>query len=96
MPHAAHWSHDRTLAWTVWDLVDVHDASLDTAEAALRYVSDAAYVPARPLGNNPEAAATAFDDYFKGKLPRRPAFPRSHEAEFLQRPANDWFHGVYG
>ena len=48
------------------------------------------------MGNNREAAATAFDDYYKGKLPRRPAFLRSHEAEFLQRPANDWFHGVYG
>ena len=80
----------------VWDLVKVTDASLDTAEAALRYVSDAAYVPERPMGNNREAAATAFDDYYKGKLPRRPAFPSSHEAEFLQRPANDWFHGVYG
>lgn len=81
----------------VWDLV-VATNNFPSVEAALPYVSDAAFVPQ----HNPttrewdrDHAAAAFGKFYEGKLPRKPTFPRSHEAEFLQRPENDWFEGVY-
>jgi len=82
----------------VWDLVHA-DLQYDSVEAALPYVSDAAYVPAGGIGTSGDwdrtRATAAFGTFYDGKLPRRPSFPRSHEAPFLQRPTTDWFEGVY-